>query len=137
MPADAPVIGLRDRHRPCVPSNARVAYIWALNFTGSYGAMHMPRKEPRVASQKLPESVDALRSLSDAQTLANFAQNLQEGIYITNEAGEIFDVNPAFLEIFGMARLGELKRQRVDDLVDMEVRTRVLAPMERDVWLRT
>jgi len=98
--------------------------------------MHMPRKEPRVASQKLPESVDALRSLSDAQTLANFAQNLQEGIYITNEAGEIFDVNPAFLEIFGIASLDELKRHRVDDFVDMDLRKREIALMEREGSLR-
>lgn len=98
--------------------------------------MHMPRKEPRAASQKLPTSVDALRSLSDAQTLANFAQNLQEGIYITNEAGEIFDVNPAFLEIFGIASLDEMKRHRVDDFVDVELRKREIALMEREGSLR-
>ena len=46
--------------------------------------MHMPRNDPASASH-LQRSGDGLRSLSNPETLANFAQNLQEGIYITTE----------------------------------------------------
>jgi len=98
--------------------------------------MHMPLNEPRSASQKVQRSGDSLRSLSDPETLANFARNLQEGIYITNEAGEILDANSAFLEIFGIASLEEMRRHRVDDFVDVELRKREIALMEREGSLR-
>ncbi|HVF38720.1 MAG TPA: GGDEF domain-containing protein [Gemmatimonadaceae bacterium] len=64
------------------------------------------------------------RSLSDPETLSKFAQNLGEGIYITNEDGEILDANPAFLRIFGVKTLEELKNYRVNDFVDDAVRKR-------------
>lgn len=76
------------------------------------------------------------RSLSDPETLAKFAQNLGEGIYITNEEGEILDANPAFLQIFGIATLEEMKRYRVSDFVDAEVRRREVALLEREGSLR-
>ena len=98
--------------------------------------MHMPLNEPPSASQKLQRSGDSLRSLSDPETLANFARNLQEGIYITNEAGEILDANSAFLEIFGISSLEEMRRHRVDDFVDVELRKREIALMEREGSLR-
>jgi diguanylate cyclase (GGDEF)-like protein/PAS domain S-box-containing protein len=97
--------------------------------------MHMPRNEPPSASRKAQKSI-ALRSLSDPATLANFAQNLQEGIYITSEAGEILDANPAFLEIFGIPSLEQMRRHRVDDFVDHEHRKREIALMEREGSLR-
>ena len=49
------------------------------------------------------------RSLEDPETLRLFVQNLREGIYITNAAGEILDANPACLEIFGVPSLEELR----------------------------
>lgn len=76
------------------------------------------------------------RSLSDPETLARFAQNLGEGIYITNEEGEILDANPAFLQIFGVATLEEMKRYRVSDFVDAEVRRREVELLEREGSLR-
>jgi diguanylate cyclase (GGDEF)-like protein/PAS domain S-box-containing protein len=76
-------------------------------------------------------------SLSDPTTLANFAQNLQEGIYITNESGEILDANPAFLEIFGMSSMDEMRRYRVNDFVDENVRKREIALLERSGSLRS
>ena len=39
------------------------------------------------------------RSLEDPETLLLIAQNLEEGIYITNASGEILDANPAFLRM--------------------------------------
>ncbi len=61
-----------------------------------------------------PATKSRFKSLSDPETLSKFAQNLGEGIYITNENGEILDANPAMLEIFGVATLegaAELPRQ--------------------------
>ena len=76
------------------------------------------------------------RSLSDPETLAKFARNLGEGIYITNESGEILDANPAFLKIFGVATLDELKSYRVSDFVDWEARKEEIALLEREGSLR-
>ena len=76
------------------------------------------------------------RSLSDPETLARFAQNLGEGIYITNEDGEILDANPAFLSIFGVATLEEMQSYLVSDFVDAEVRRREVALLEREGSLR-
>lgn len=76
------------------------------------------------------------RSLSDPETLARFAQNLGEGIYITNEQGEILDANPAFLKIFGVSSVEELKNYKVSDFVDAEVRKRELALVEREGSIR-
>ena len=76
------------------------------------------------------------RSLSDPETLARFAQNLGEGIYITNEHGEILDANRAFLKIFGVASLEELKSYNVSDFVDSEVRKREVALVEREGSMR-
>ena len=72
------------------------------------------------------------RSLSDPETLARFAQNLGEGIYITNEKGEILDANAAFLRIFGVSSLEELRRYKVSDFVDAEVRRKEVALVERE-----
>ena len=72
------------------------------------------------------------RSLSDPQSLARFAQNLGEGIYITNEQGEILDANPAFLKIFGVDTLDELKHYNVSDFVDAEVRKKEVALVEKE-----
>ncbi len=76
------------------------------------------------------------RSLSDPETLAKFAQNLGEGIYITNESGEILDANPAFLKIFGVATLAQLKNYRVSDFVDWEARKGEIALLEKEGSLR-
>jgi diguanylate cyclase (GGDEF)-like protein/PAS domain S-box-containing protein len=76
------------------------------------------------------------RSLSDPETLARFAQNLGEGIYITNEQGEILDANRAFLKIFGVSSVQELKNYKVSDFVDAEVRKKELALVEREGSIR-
>jgi diguanylate cyclase (GGDEF)-like protein/PAS domain S-box-containing protein len=48
------------------------------------------------------------RSLSDPETLREFARNIREGIYITTRDGEVLDANHAFLEIAGVASVAEL-----------------------------
>ena len=96
----------------------------------------MPRNQKPSLVGKEPTTGKALRSLSDHETLANFAQNLREGIYITTETGEILDANPAFLEIFGMPNMEEMQRYRVNDFVDVNLRMRELALMELEGSLR-
>jgi diguanylate cyclase (GGDEF)-like protein/PAS domain S-box-containing protein len=76
------------------------------------------------------------RSLSDPETLARFAQNLGEGIYITNEEGEILDANPAFLAIFGVGSLEEMKSYNVTNFVDADIRKREVELLEREGSLR-
>jgi diguanylate cyclase (GGDEF)-like protein/PAS domain S-box-containing protein len=56
------------------------------------------------------------RSLEDPETLRLFVESLHEGVYITNEAGEILDANPACLEIFGVSSVEELRSHRAEDL---------------------
>ena len=76
------------------------------------------------------------RSLSEPETLARFAQNLGEGIYITNEKGEILDANPAFLRIFGVATLDQLRNYHVSDFVDAEIRKNEVALVEKEGSIR-
>ena len=71
-------------------------------------------------------------SLSDPRTLERFVQNLGEGIYITNEEGEILDANPAFLRIFGVDSLEDLKSYKVSDFVDAEIRRQEVELVERE-----
>ena len=85
----------------------------------------------------MPPKGNLSASLSDPKTLANFAQNLQQGIYITNESGEILDANPAFLAIFGMSSMDEMRRYRVGDFVDENIRKLEIALMGRSGSLRS
>jgi diguanylate cyclase (GGDEF)-like protein/PAS domain S-box-containing protein len=99
--------------------------------------MHMPNREPGEGDMIKRRDTGGFRSLSDPETLAIFAQNLKEGIYITTETGEILDANPAFLEIFGVETLDEMKRHLVSEFVDVDVRKREIALLERAGSLRS
>jgi len=48
------------------------------------------------------------RTLSDPESLREFAKNLREGIYISSREGHLLDANRAFLEIFGVDSVKEL-----------------------------
>ena len=99
--------------------------------------MHMPQGRKDSADKKnAVANRSRFRSLSDPETLAKIAQNLEEGIYITTETGEILDANPAFLRIFGVETLDELRNYRVSDFMDAEVRKREVALLEREGSLR-
>jgi diguanylate cyclase (GGDEF)-like protein/PAS domain S-box-containing protein len=76
------------------------------------------------------------RSLSDPNTLSELALRLKEGIYITTLDGEIIDANPAFLEMFGVQSLDELRGSRTSDFVRPEVRAREMALLEREGSVR-
>jgi diguanylate cyclase (GGDEF)-like protein/PAS domain S-box-containing protein len=89
----------------------------------------------RTTSSK-PKKQKRIRNLSDPLTLSELAQRLKEGIYITTLDGEIIDANPAFLEMFGVESLDELRGYRTSDFVKPEVRAREMAQLERDGAVR-
>jgi diguanylate cyclase (GGDEF)-like protein/PAS domain S-box-containing protein len=88
-----------------------------------------PRTSPKPKTKRY-------RSLSDPSTLSELTQRLKEGIYITNMEGDIVDANPAFLEMFGVDSLEELRRYRTSDFVKPEVREREMALLDRDGSVR-
>jgi diguanylate cyclase (GGDEF)-like protein/PAS domain S-box-containing protein len=83
-----------------------------------------------------PKTQKRLRKLSDPRILSELALRLQEGIYITTLDGEIIDANPAFLEMFGVESLNDLKGYSASDFVKPEVRAREMAQLERDGSVR-
>src|SRR6476660_5212322 len=77
------------------------------------------------------------QSLQDPETLRLFIENLREGVYITNEAGEILDANPACLEILGVTSVEELRSHRAQDLfVDPAQREREMELLAREGEVR-
>ncbi|HET9012891.1 MAG TPA: PAS domain-containing protein, partial [Gemmatimonadaceae bacterium] len=86
------------------------------------------------------EAVEAerrFRSLDDPETLRLIAQNIEEGIYITNATGEILDANPAFLRMFGVSSVRDLARFRAGDLIaDPNRRALEMALLDRDGAVR-
>ena len=96
----------------------------------------MPPPRETLWAIDMPTKEGRFRSLSDPETLRKFAQNLGEGIYITNESGEMLDANPAFLEIFGFGTVDELKKYRVSDFVDPEIRKKEVELVERQGSIR-
>ena len=56
-------------------------------------------------------------SLEDSGVLRRFVTNLGEGIYITTREGFIVDANPAFLAMFGVGSLAELRGRGAADLL--------------------
>ena len=88
-----------------------------------------PKTKPRTKKKRF-------RNLSDPNTLSELALRLKEGIYITTLDGEIIDANPAFLEMFGVESLDELRGFRTSDFVRPEVRAREMALLERDGSVR-
>ena len=77
------------------------------------------------------------RSLSDPESLREFARNLGEGIYITTPEGRILDANPAFLELFGVSALHDFAGMSAHDLfVDPTQRELELMLLERDGRVR-
>ena len=75
---------------------------------------------------KRPSTGGRFRSLDDIETLRLLAKNLGEGIYISDDSGEILDANPAFLSIFGVQSVAELGQFHAADLYT--------DPERRDVW---
>lgn len=77
------------------------------------------------------------QSLQDPETLRLFIENLREGVYITNEAGEILDANPACLEILGLSSVEEARSLRAQDLfVDPAQRAHEMELLAREGEVR-
>jgi diguanylate cyclase (GGDEF)-like protein/PAS domain S-box-containing protein len=78
-----------------------------------------------------------LRSLQDAETLRQLVGNLREGVYVSNLRGDVLDANPAFLEMFGVRSLDDLRNVTAYELfVDPEQRARELELLSRDGAVR-
>jgi PAS domain S-box-containing protein len=67
-----------------------------------------PAIEPVAVGEPVFASATRFRSLSDPESLREFARNLREGIYISSLDGRLLDANPAFLEMCGVASIVEL-----------------------------
>ena len=77
------------------------------------------------------------RSLADFASLAHFIEKVREGIYITTREGAFLDANPAFLDIFGVPTVEELRQLRVTDLfADPALRAEELERIEREGQVR-
>ena len=102
------------------------------------GRADTPSNPPTAAldpSRQEPRS--RYRSLSDAESLREFAKNLGEGIYITTPDGRILDANPAFLDMFGVKSLADFAGLSAFDLfVDPKQRELELKLLERDGRVR-
>jgi len=101
-------------------------------------AVEVNRSKPSGKTRTKPKSRNPkrIRNLSDPKTLSELALRLKEGIYITTLDGEIIDANPAFLEMFGVESLDELRGYRTSDFVRPEVRAREMAALEREGTVR-
>jgi diguanylate cyclase (GGDEF)-like protein/PAS domain S-box-containing protein len=77
------------------------------------------------------------RSLSDPDSLREFARQLREGIYIITRDGQILDANPAFLEMFGVRSIVDFGSSTARDLfVDPARRVEELRLLDRDGSVR-
>jgi diguanylate cyclase (GGDEF)-like protein/PAS domain S-box-containing protein len=77
------------------------------------------------------------RSLKDPWTLGEVVRNVQEGVYITTIEGKILDANPAFLRMFGVKSLAELRQYTTEQLfVKPEGRQEELAALARSGSVR-
>lgn len=80
--------------------------------------------------------ITAMRSLSDPEILLELVKNLKEGIYITNIQGGFVDGNQALLDILGVPSVEELRKRKVTDFVDGEIRAWQRRVFERDGYIR-
>jgi len=90
----------------------------------------------RVVRKRAVSPPPPLGSLQDAGNLRELVTRLQEGIYVTNAAGDFLDANPALLQALGVANLDELRRHKITDFIDSELRTWKMKRMERDGFVR-
>ena len=90
-----------------------------------------------VARRSRTARVRRERSLKDPWTLGEFVRNLQEGVYITTIEGKILDANPAFLHMFGVKSLSELRKYTAEQLiVNPQRRREEVAALAKDGAVR-
>lgn len=56
-----------------------------------------------------------LRRLDEPETLRLLVHKLPAGVYVTNEAGEILDANPALLALLGVSSLEQLRERHGEE----------------------
>jgi len=95
------------------------------------------RRAKFVARRSRTARVRRERSLKDPWTLGEFVRNLQEGVYITTIEGKILDANPAFLHMFGVKSLSELRKYTAEQLiVNPQRRREEVAALAKDGAVR-
>jgi diguanylate cyclase (GGDEF)-like protein/PAS domain S-box-containing protein len=78
-----------------------------------------------------------LSRLDDAETLRGLVRDLREGIYVTDREGRVLDANRAFLAMFGVSSLEELRALEIAELVvDVSRRETELEILRRDGAIR-
>jgi diguanylate cyclase (GGDEF)-like protein/PAS domain S-box-containing protein len=78
-----------------------------------------------------------LSRLDEAETLRGLVRDLREGIYVADRSGNVLDANPAFLEMFGVASLKELRMHWASGLaVDAARRKTALETLHREGAIR-
>jgi len=78
-----------------------------------------------------------LHSFRDLETLHQLIQELRDGLYIASASGEILDANAAYLKIFGVSSLAELRKRRWQDrFVDPGRRDEEMQLLTRDGTVR-
>jgi len=93
--------------------------------------------EPSPQKKKHAGRPTRYRSLSDPDSLREFANKLREGIYIVRRDGRILDANPAFLTIFGATDLGDFDGLTGRDLfIESARRGEEIALLDRDGSVR-
>jgi diguanylate cyclase (GGDEF)-like protein/PAS domain S-box-containing protein len=93
-----------------------------------------PRRfiEPMSGASKRKPNIDPDETLTDSRVLKDLVSRIGEGIYITNEAGEILDANPAMLQILGLKSVEDLKSVGITDFISAEQRDQETEILRRD-----
>jgi diguanylate cyclase (GGDEF)-like protein/PAS domain S-box-containing protein len=82
------------------------------------------------SNQNAKSRVD--ETLSDSKVLRDLVSRIGEGIYITNETGDILDANPAMLQILGLSSVDELNNVGITDFVPADLRKQETEILLRD-----
>src|ERR1041384_5561038 len=96
-----------------------------------------PADKPKAVAPSPFHGSTRFRSLSDPESLREFAKNLREGIYITTRDGRLLDCNDAFLEMIGVNSpkvLGEYAAANL--FVDIQQRIEEMKVLDRDGSVR-
>jgi diguanylate cyclase (GGDEF)-like protein/PAS domain S-box-containing protein len=96
-----------------------------------------PGLEDKMNVAKKLEAITTRASLKDPDVLRELVRHIEEGIYITNQQGDILDANPALLNMLGVGSVTELRALRAEDfMVRPELRERELELLERKGTVR-
>jgi diguanylate cyclase (GGDEF)-like protein/PAS domain S-box-containing protein len=90
-----------------------------------------------LGSRNITVGSSPYRRLNNLESLGALVERLREGIYVTTRDGMILDANPAFLEMFGVDSLDEMRAFSAEDvLANPEQRRREVEILEREGSVR-